>query len=1591
MANKLAKVILTLDGTKVEVGIDKIRSKMSELANKMHELALEGKQDTKEFKEKHKAYDKLKKAGEDIVEVTKRINTYMKDLGNVATTDLRRAYREGIQLREGFKGTDEQLKKLNADLAAMKAQIDKNTDAEKKFGSTHNSVWQSAVRNITAYVGVFGAFNAIKSGIQEIIRGSAELSDHMANIRKVSGLAMRDIEELTRRLTKLDTRTTLTELERIAYSGAKLGFGEYGISGLEEFTKAANQVNVALKEDLGEEALTALSKITENMGLIKKMGVEDAMLATSSAMFKLAATSTAAAGPIVEVTKRLVPVAQAAGFAADEILAISSAADSLQLMPEVVGTAMSKFIMAMQKNHNLIEKTLEIPEKTISQMIKAGEPMEALMLILDKMSGKNMTELDAIWKLLGSDGQRLMTVIMAMANHTDRLTTHLETSRKAFIEATAVTDEYNIQQETAQALFERSQNLWRNAFINPDSTAQVKDMARAWYDFTKGVLDSSTAMNSMHMTLNLLLTSFRILINLLPMITIGLLVKGVTALAISMAGAKNATDGFTMSWKKMDAATKSNWISLAIGLFVQFAFWIKEAVSASDQLSESQKQLDKAVASAGQKADEEINTLSRLKRQVDDTSLAQEERGKILNKIKTDYDHYLDYLGIEIKTVDDLAKHYTALTKVMRQRYAYQEREDYKRQTLQDVKMDRRTAGADITRIGNDLGAKVNLSEVERYARTKTPGMITDMLLAGLDHGKISGTKKGQMKDAVGKYVSNYLRELSETQRIDAAFKDEIGDFDYDKYLRSQVKGEFINRPDKQEIREQRKAEQLAKKSARDALDQAQKDSTAIISKVEEFYKMQASVIEQMVASGEKTRTEADMLLKQNERNKNVALALARGSIAGNKADQSAFRTYRDQTMPTQQLDQSPYAKEQLKAIQKLDVEKAAAILQRFNGSQAAYGLSSGAFTDKINKGKAQNNLNVAKIDASLQQEVEKVLLQYQYVENAQRMLADNLTKLNLMTESWSELQKRLKEDAELQLVNSVGNVTVTGTRRYNKVQQLGTDFINQDSRKYTVDLKDSNEMANWLSSLTAGKEWTSAFPQLQTWVDDSEKHLPEIQQFYLKLIQYEDNYYEAVKKRADREQKIFSERWERSGRGIAFSDADRELGMMQRSKQLTGDERGTHFGSMTGITTLEDDPEIAASLLRMEQARQELELMRQISKDKQLIREKEAAYDEAQMAMQEQLMQAINDRIGKLKEWTAPLEEFAEQIGEAAGTAIADSKSMSEQVQAALKNMIQAYGESTIKIVAELMTQRLKKKMLGRAMAKDTKDIQEQETDITVEGGKKRMDATSIVETGIASISQTMGQKILTAKKAQDAQEMSATGAKTQGDVMAGIAGGAAKIIGSLGFWGIPLIAVITALLTGLLQMALSALFGGSSESSSSTSTTTNAKLVSGMLTYDKGNVQRFIGQDGKVYTATEEPAPRDGLVSHPIATTVQGQPALVAENGPEIVIGRETTRQIMMNEPGLIRYLADYERLHQAGSYRPFDSGNVREVAEQSPVTSPSSMSADDARALTNALQMFVAQCQRPISANVNMYGNNGLYSKMKQADKVMSRYEK
>ena len=1590
MANK-KEVIITCNATNVKAVIEGLERGMAALAKEEEHLLGVIKQrgyaendEKKRLKELEKAMDAMRTNIQKNRNETKKLGEVLKDLSGAKLKDLKKALQEGKAALNNMSARDPNRAKLVHDLQRIQKQIEANTGAIK----SHGGAWQSAVRNITAYVGVFGAFNFVKNKIKEIITGGAELSDQMAQVRMVSGLAMRDIEDLTRTLSKLDTRTTLSELERIAYAGAKLGFGEYGTKGLEEFVRAANQVNVALREDLGEEALTALSKITENMGLIKKMGVEDAMLATSSAMFKLAATSTAAAGPIVEVTKRLVPVAQASGMATHEILALASASDSLQLMPEVVGTALSKLLMAMQNNHNLIEKTLEIPEGTISTMIKAGDVMQAMLMIFDKMSGKNMTELSGIWKLLGSDGQRLITVVQAMANHTDTLRKHLDTSTQAFKEATAVTEEYNIQQETAQAYLSRASNLWRNSMVNADSSLAVKEMAKAWYDFSKAVLQSDFSLGAIKVTIDFLLGSMKLLISLLPMITFGLLAKGAAMLASKLMLAKTSVDGFTLSWKKMDAATKANWISLAIGLLAQLAFSVYQWAKANGEAEASQKKLNLAMDNAAEKADHEIKQMARLKAQVEDTTLATEERQKMFSKFKTDYDIYLNYLGIELKTVDDLAKHYDALTKVMKQRFAYQEREEYKRDVMggeDGLRMKRRTAGSDLTRTASEINEKVDLSVIDSYiASGLKPGQISNKLLGERPKGMQISMPTDKLRDAIVHYAQARLDETLKEAEIDKAFAKEIGDFDYDKYLRSQVKGEFVNKPDKDELKKLKAEEAARRKALREEMKEEQTQAKAIIDNVKNYYQRQLNAITEMANLGTIDKTTQQQMTDGMTQRMNDALANVRKAIGGTENEWEDFKkSMREDLYEPLNEQGENFSTELLDKIMDNNLVK---LRQMITKLSKALNQQGNVLLDQILRKATENEGKNAKAENKLMRAREKELLERNYTGKVDLEYQNTMEQFGIAAVTSSQATQ-IRDMSQRGDTEGIKQFFANRTKLWREgFEQARANIL----EVYKTEIKTEQD-GDKLLTLLFGADYQQKLngSELQGILNMS---LDQWRVFYDKLIDYNDAWVDAQKKAYDesknRQDYLFKNRPDI----LTIDTAAKGLEQADKHENRFGETAS--FGRQMGLVdTISNDPELMRLELLEARAKLYYENMERLRQQdlvsEEQVKDAKNALATAEMNMQQKLTEAIKDRVATINSAIQPITDFAENAGQKLGDMMMGMESQSMTWNQIWKNMLLAMGKSIIQMGQQYAIQKLQRGLFNKQTEAEEEIHQALLTTIALGGAMARMQGELAIENGA-----------LVMKKVIDGQEV--TQEVTMATILTqlGISEGAAKTIGRLGWWGIPLVAVISSLLMGLLASALSTAGSASTEAAntSTSAATKKTKLVSGMLTYDEGNVGTYQGTDGQSYHATQVSAPADGLVTRPIATTVQGQPALVAERGPEIVIGRRTTRAIMMNEPGLIKYLANYGRGAQAqGRYRAYDEGNLSDytqLPDGSAAAQPAAgITADDAKALVAAIGAFnetVNQMQQKgIPCYINKYGTGGLIEEVKSGMKFDAKY--
>ncbi|MBP5714800.1 MAG: hypothetical protein J6X07_08905 [Prevotella sp.] len=1551
------------------------------------------------------------------------------ETGKHSVYELQQAYNTLQQkLMSLNTGQKKEIRETQLQMKKLKGAIDEVTQAASK----QNSVWSTAVKNITAYVGVFGMFNMIKNKLQEILKLNLAFSDQLANIRKVSGLAMSDITQLTKNLAKIDTRSSIKELNELAYVGSKLGFGNYGIEGLESFVKSAVKVNNALKEDLGEDSMMAISKLVEVMGLIPKMGVEKAMDSAGSAIFKLASTSTATGGNIIEFSKRLMGLANVSHITTDQLLALGSASDAMGLMPEVSATAFNKVFTSIQSNTKAIEQSLQMQKGELAALINEGKTMEAIVTVFDKMHGMNMDQLKAqgVFKALGSDGARLNNVMITMSDRIDMLKTHLHTSSQAFSEGSAVAQEYAIQMETAEAYMQRAANMWEKAFVNPEGIDLTKEFAKAWYDVSKSLTQTEASATVIKIVLQGIFGIMKLIVEMIPALITGFATWGMWAGGAALITKIRELGGLIAAISTaIRGLSFAGWAGIIAGVAMGVATLYSHFKSLNEELqrnSEFMKGFKKDLSDLNTEYGKGEAELRRYKKAIDEANKGTKQRQAAIQTFNSKFGQYMKNLLTEKSTAIDVANAYNEVTKALRAKLALQLKEkDINEQVLprEQWRAERRTEyeqrvqaaglgqyGADwITGFAQDNQGK-NINDLVRQIGKQyynLPQQIIDEVATQAaagnrefnNYGNIINSKfldKANALLAAGSFLRQDRAAENAMRKVNKKWKPEQDAID--SYLADQNKQEPItpidsDRLTKAELREQQKAEAEYKQALRKELQDAQRDSDAIISKIEEWYRLQETIITSYAADGTWTQKQADMMIDQLNMAKNQALADARRGISGR--DEKSWEITK-QRIGDLMFDTSDMSQHLLDDILKVKLENVRTALGNIDKA-GVEGISSTAMRDKLNKNAAGNDREVQRILNNSTKEVEKMLKQYDFLQQAIDQFDNRLTQLGLLTESARAAAKRIQDAANANPAETLKpNYTAPATeediqrQRRQSIATAAMKFIQNGSKSMAVNYEDSDELAEWLRELTEAtvsigqngmefhfSSWAETFQEdFDKWLRNSSRYKQEIQAFYLSLVDAEDNYYKKRKESYNFEKQQQEQRFRAAG---YTDEEERTTTELENKAKVRDTGIGATFWEQQGLGSIAEDPEVLLIQKRMEwRAREVADIEQQLAQKEaawaeeraariaagedeaaidaefaqrrmgleDLLKERQTALLDTQILMATKISQEMQKRVQTINSLTKPIQDGAQKIGKKFGEMIRGVEDDSLTWKEIWQSMAQAVGDSIIDMMAQYAQNMIMEKMMN---------------------DQSKSEALS----------------------------------KAQVDVAAGTASAAAKTVGQLGWWGLALIPVIAAVLHGLLAAAFA-----SNNSNNTNSPAKKVKLASGMLTYDEGNVQTVVGDDGRVYKARSQKSLPSGvsMITEPIATTVNGQQALVGERGPEIVIGRKTTRAIQMNRPDLLRDLVMFDKGMTTRKARTFDEGNLSDLASAiRPTDMPSGqatsqqqtdLTSEDARALTAAIGVFaqtVAAMQKNgIPAKIQKYGTGGLIDEVQSGLKFVSKYK-
>ena len=1316
---KKTQIVITANAAVAKKVMEELQQRIDGIKQKMAALDVTTKQGQREFKKLEKELVSYNSAVSQNITNTERISKAMKNLSGTSLNELKRALSAAKSELGKMSASDKGLKQMQNNVKALQGQINELTGAVNK----NSGAWQTAMKNLTAYVGMFALFDKAKELVTGAIKKNFEYSGSLTDIRKVSGLTMDQVKQLSTELAKIDTRTSVDGLAQLAYQGAKLGMGKYGVDGMAQFVKAADKINVALGEELGEEALPALSKMVEVMGLIPKMGIEKAMDATGSAMFKLSTTSTATSNDIVEFSKRLTGVARTAGITTDQLLALGSASSSMMLMPEVASTAMGKFIVALQRNHNLIAKELGIPDETIKNLYASGHAMDAIVLVLEKMRDKgNMNALGGIFKDLGSDGQRLVTAMVTMSKNVDMLKDHLYESEEAFREATAVTNEYEMQQQSAIGILERANNLWEKAFVNPDGVDAVKGMAEWWYEMSQTMTSSPILKGTLLTALQMVLMALKAVATLLPVIigymaaqgvysglmlirqygaALGLAIKELYAYATASRTATAAQVG-------LNAAQKMNpWVALAsviialAGVIYGYAQQAREAAKAA---AEAERQANAWKDTLGQAAVETSNLnrkLANYKKMMNEANLTQKERQSLISRFNKDFRSYISNLGIEIKNVKNLRDHYSELAQEVQRATYYRMREQAKEQALPKFDADRNSAANNLMAKVRELGLDkigVTFQDIDRWVGKGANGNAIFWRLAKKMPTSKSGLIKGvdwridkkgfvYQKGYDGRKISAYsssgedmsfkLRDLLSASRWYAnatgrrTKKEQEIDKEYENFVPEgytpypdETPGTLENNaPDKDAIAQEKRDKRDRERAWREELKQKQDQAKAIMDDVDNYYDRQINAKLAQAISLNMDEAEQKQFVLPLKQNKEIARSQVRLAVAGQPNKWEDAKKMMTADMVEQSDDTGVnLSKDLLDGILNNNIENLRKLMKDLGDS---LGLSMNSITAQIFAKATRSEQELLKMQFKQMEARRKIALEHDYTGIVQQNSYDNFNEMGYAapTKDETTVTKKMVDGKEV-LDNSAFE------KREKIIKEMFEAARRNIAQLYTIDVTTTNGQG-MLMKMLFGDDPDGMAARIKKSLGKSEESWKA---FYLNLIQYSDNYAEAEKKKYDSAKKIVDFWWSSNKRNLAQQD---KLRKMETESQMFG--KRTNLLSNLGLADLTADPEIELMKARMQAAEDYYAFVERNTKNQQLIDEAERARQEAELAYVNQMATAMKSRLSQMKELVQPIEDFGAAVGQALAEMRYDAESANDAIKSALKSMLESWAKMAL------------------------------------------------------------------------------------------------------------------------------------------------------------------------------------------------------------------------------------------------------------------------------------------------------------------------
>ena len=670
-----ASVNLTMNGEQPKKVLEELRNRAFNLENAIAKAAKAGNKT--ELTKLRKELKTTQRQIREMESATMQVERVLKQLDKATPKELQRTLKTLEKQLNNLERGSEAWKRQTEYIKQVRAEIDK-VNRELRNGETF---WERFNRKMNDWQTTLAAGAAAVTGVimagRSAVNAYAEMDAEMANVRKFTGMTAEQVALLNQEFQKIDTRTSREDLNRLAQEAGRLGkTSQEDVLG---FVKAADQINVAL-DDLGDGATLTLSKLTNIFGDEARLGTERSLLAVGSVINELSQNCTASAPYLAQFSQRLAGVGAQAGMTIPQLMAFAAVLDSQGQAVEMSATALSKLIMDLFKETDKIAQATGLDLEKFKATLESSTN-EGLLMLLDRLHELGgMDVLAPVFKDMGEEGARASAVISALAGNVDTVRWQQEEANKAFQEATSVTKEFNVQNNTVQAGLDKARKRL---------TELAVELGEKLAPVMKHVISSTTLILKVMSSLITFIGKYKgeIIVVTASIVAYTIAVNAATIktkiFAVAQGVAKVAMVAWravtllaaattalfsgnitraTIAFKAFSATLKLSPIGLLVGTITAIVAGLALWITRTKQLTLAQKQLADIEKKAHESSLEELTTLKLLYEASQDQKRSLEERTSAVQKLQEKYPDYFGNLSTEAILAGNAADEYDRLT-----------------------------------------------------------------------------------------------------------------------------------------------------------------------------------------------------------------------------------------------------------------------------------------------------------------------------------------------------------------------------------------------------------------------------------------------------------------------------------------------------------------------------------------------------------------------------------------------------------------------------------------------------------------------------------------------------------------------------------------------------------------------------------------------------------------------------------------------------------------------------------------------------------------------------------------------------------------